>query len=81
MGPAATRRGTNSRKANDRGYRIDSNVMAIKFNVLAELKELHTGDPVVCTNQKCTAILNSRSIIKEVQGKDIKVSTLLYFKG
>ena len=58
----------------DRRYHIDSNVIGIKFSVLSDTKELHTGDPVVCTNEKCTAILSSISAIKEEEGKSSKVS-------
>ena len=44
-------------------YKVDTNVVAVKFGVLAEVKQVHTGDPVVCGNSKCTAVLNSYSVV------------------
>ena len=47
--------------------------MAIKFKVLAEPKDLHTGDPTVCANKACMAILNSISTVREEKDKSKKV--------
>ena len=72
------------RRLNDTGYHINSNMMAIKFKVLAESKDIHTGDPTVCTNKDCTAILSSLSTIKEEKEEGRKVSQLvllLFFLG
>ena len=65
--------GGEARQPNSGGYRIDSNCMAIRFSVLADEKEVHTGDSVTCSNEKCTAILNSVSTVKQ-EGEGTKVS-------
>ena len=58
------------------GPKIDTNVFVVKFNSLSEPKPVHTGDPVVCGNQACMAVLNHLSYIREEQGKNEKVSTV-----
>ena len=45
--------------------RIDTNIVSIKFGILADAKQVHTGDPVVCGNSECTAVLNSYSVVDE----------------
>ena len=40
---------------------IDSNVMSINFDVLKELGEIASGDPVFCGG--CRAVLNSNSVL------------------
>lgn len=56
------------------GCKIDTNVFVVKFNSLSEPKPVHTGDPVVCTNKACTAVLNHLSYIRKEADKDEKVT-------
>ncbi len=56
------------------GYQINANVMSIKFKSLSEEKELHTRDAEICSNKKCTAVLNNLSTLKEEKGKSVKVN-------
>ena len=67
------------------GPKIDTNVFVVKFSSLSEPKPVHTGDPVVCSNQGCTAVLNhlSYDYIREEPGKNEKVTmhTKLTKKG
>lgn len=64
------------------GPKIDTNVFVVKFSSLSEPKPVHTGDPVVCSNQACTAVLNhlSYDYIREEPGKNEKVTTELIKK-
>ena len=64
----ATRRSTTSD-----GCQIDTNIFVLKFNSLSEPKPVHTGDPVICSNQACTAVLNHLSYIREEEEMDKKV--------
>ena len=44
----------------------DTNILMIKFGALSKPCKVHTGDPVICSNDQCAAILNCHSkIIKE----------------
>ena len=44
----------------------DTNILMIKFGALSKPCKVHTGDPVICSNDQCAAILNYHSkIIKE----------------
>jgi len=52
---------------------IDTNVLAVKFNLLSQPGHLHTGDAIVCCNEKCTAVLNHYSRLSEEVGKKEKV--------
>ena len=52
---------------------IDTNVLAVKFSLLSEPGHLHTGDAIVCCNEKCAAVLNHLSKLSEVVGKKEKV--------
>ena len=56
------------------GCKIDTNVFVVKFSSLSKPKPVHTGDPVVCSNQACTAVLNHLSHIREEPEKDEKVT-------
>ena len=53
----------------------NTNVLMIKFGVLSKPCKVHTGDPVVCSNDQCAAILNHHSkITKEAGGEgDVRV--------
>ena len=69
---AATRYSRSSRGRVVR--RSDTNVLAVKFNKLIEPSDVHTGDPVVCTNKNCSAILSHLSSMSSQDGKDESVS-------
>ena len=48
----------------------DTNILMIKFGALSKPCKVHTGDPVVCSNGQCAAILNYHSkITKETEGE------------
>lgn len=44
---------------------IDSNVMSVKFNVLKEIGNVATGEPIICLN--CGAIFNKYSQLRDSQ--------------
>lgn len=52
---------------------IETNVLAVKFNLLSQPGHLHTGDAIVCCNEKCTVVLNHYSKLSEEVGKKEKV--------
>ena len=58
------------------GDNIDTNIFVVKFSSLSEPKPVHTGDPVICSNQACTAVLNhlSYQYIREESKKSKKVT-------
>ena len=41
-----------------RTRRTDTNILAVKFNSLAQPGNLHTGDAEVCSNKECGAIVS-----------------------
>ncbi len=41
-----------------RWRRADTNVIAIKFDKLTGPSNMHTGDPVYCSNEGCQAVLS-----------------------
>ena len=48
----------------------DTNILMIKFGALSVPCKVHTGDPVICSNDQCAAILNYHSkITKETGGE------------
>lgn len=53
--------------------KTDTNILAVKFNKLIEPSEVHTGDPVVCTNQGCLSVLSHLSSITDQPDKTEKV--------
>ena len=53
--------------------RSDTNILAVKFNKLIEPSDVHTGDPVLCGNQSCLAVLSHLSSVVNQEGKDEKV--------
>lgn len=54
----------------------NTNILMLKLGVLSKPCKSHTGDPVVCSNDQCTAILNYKSKITEVEGGPKKVRVL-----
>lgn len=54
----------------------NTNILMLKLGVLSKPCKSHTGDPVVCSNDQCTAILNYKSKITEVEGGPKKVRFL-----
>jgi hypothetical protein len=46
----------------------DTNILMIKFGALSKPCEVHTGDPVMCSNDQCAAILNFHSKITKEAG-------------
>lgn len=65
--------GTTKQSSGMDGYKVDTNVFVVKFSSLSQPKPVHTGDPVVCSNQKCTAVLNHLSPIREEQDEKVTV--------
>ena len=56
----------------------NTNVLMIKFGVLSKPCKVHTGDPVICSNDQCAAILNYHSKITKETGTEgnVRVCTL-----
>jgi hypothetical protein len=46
----------------------DTNILMIKFGALSKPCKVHTGDPVMCSNDQCAAILNYHSKITKEAG-------------
>ena len=46
----------------------DTNILMIKFGALSKPCKVHTGDPVICSNDQCAAILNHHSKITKEAG-------------
>ena len=46
----------------------DTNILMIKFGALSKPCKVHTGDPVICSNDQCAAILNYHSKITKETG-------------
>lgn len=65
--------GTTGQNSERDGYKIDTNVLVVKFSSLSEPKPVHTGDPVVCSNQKCTAVLNHLSHVREEHDEKVTI--------
>ncbi len=67
-----------TQKSTEHGRRVrrsDTNIIAVKFNSLTEPSDVHTGDPVQCTNQNCAAILSHfSSVVEQKEGESRKVS-------
>jgi len=63
--------GTTRQSSARGGYKIDTNVLVVKFSSLSQPKPIHTGDPVVCSNQGCTAVLNHLSHVREEQDEKV----------
>lgn len=60
-------------EVNHRGRIIrksDTNILAVKFNQLIEPSHVHTGDPVVCRNASCSAVLSHLSSVGKQEDKD-----------
>ena len=45
--------------------RAGTNILAVRFNTLAETPKVHTGDAVVCSNGYCTAVISHLSKLTE----------------
>ena len=59
-----------------RTRRADTNVIAILFNTILEPKDVHTGDPVICENPKCEAVLSHLSKLEYDKKKVISYMAL-----
>ena len=46
----------------------DTNILMIKFGALSKPCKVHTGDPVICSNDQCAAVLNHHSKITKETG-------------
>ena len=57
-----------------RTRRTDTNILAVKFNTLAEAGNFHTGDAEFCSNPECGAIV---SHLTKLEGDDDK-KVMLY---
>lgn len=68
-----TKIGTTGPSSERDGYKIDTNVLVVKFSSLSEPKPVHTGDPVVCSNHGCTAVLNHLSHVREEQDEKVTI--------
>ena len=50
-----------------------TNVLLIKFRALSKPCKVHSGDPVICSNEQCAAILNHHSKITQEDVDEGKV--------
>ena len=53
--------------------RSDTNILAVKFNTLAEPSDVYTGDAVMCSNENCSAIMSHMSSLVDQEEKEDKV--------
>ena len=51
----------------------NTNILMIKFGALSKPCKVHTGDPVVCSNDQCAAILSHLSKISNEETGEKKV--------
>ena len=58
----------------------DTNVLMIKFGALSKPCKVHTGDPVVCSNDQCAAILNYHSKVTKETEREGNVSACAKFR-
>ena len=56
---------------------LNTNVLMVKFGVLSKPCKVHTGDPVICSNDQCAAILNHHSKITKKAGGEGNVRVKL----
>ena len=61
-------RSRSKRKSNIENRDPDTNILMIKFGALSVPCKVHTGDPVICSNDQCAAILNYHSKITKETG-------------
>ena len=62
---------------NDSGHSVrkaDTNIFSVKFKTLAESSSVHTGDPVVCKNTQCSAVLSHLSDLTKTLGEEVGVN-------
>ena len=61
----------------------DTNILMIKFGALSKPCKVHTGDPVICSNDQCAAILNCHSKITKEAGVEGNVRFCVHavFRG
>ena len=57
-----------------------TNILMIKFGALSKPCKVHTGDPVICSNGQCAAILNYRSKITKETGGEGNVRVCAVFR-
>ena len=56
----------------------DTNVLMIKFGALSKPCKVHTGDPVICSNDQCAVILNYYSKITKEEEEKGNVRSISY---
>ena len=61
-------RSRSKRKSNIEDRDPGTNILMIKFGALSVPCKVHTGDPVICSNDQCAAILNYQSKITKETG-------------
>lgn len=61
-----------------RTRRTDTNILAVKFNSLAEPGNFHTGDAEICSNKECEAIVSHLTTLKGEKDDMNKVHVHMY---
>ena len=56
----------------------NTNILMIKFGALSKPCKVHTGDPVVCSNDQCAAVLSHLSKISSEDEGVKKVYIYIY---
>jgi len=51
--------------------KADTNIFSVKFKTLAESSSVHTGDPVVCKNTQCSAVLSHLSDLTKMLDEEL----------
>ena len=51
---------------------VDTNVLAVKFDVLQRPAHMHTGDPIFCKNDACRAVFSKTSVLKPLEENSTK---------
>ena len=63
-----------SKKGGIKGRKMDTNIVAVKFDSLGIPDDLHTGDVVYCLDKKCGAVMSHLSeVTKESDSKMVSL--------
>lgn len=49
----------------------DTNIVTLQLNKLTDPAKIHAGDPVICSNSKCTAVMSHLSKVNTVEDQQV----------
>ena len=55
----------------------DTNVVTLQLNRLTDPAKIHAGDPVTCSNSKCTAVMSHLSKVNIVEDQQVECFNVL----